>query len=591
MTLEIGLVLGIIGVTMVLFAIEKIAPDVIALGVIVILVVSGLLPLDRALAGIGSEAFILILGLLVMTAGLEKTGVVDMAGDWIVRKAGHDANRFLLLIVLAAAGLSALMSNTGATAFFLPVVIGMARNMKISRSKLLMPLAFASILASSVTLIATTTNIVVSGVMVDEGLLPLGMFELSPVGLMILVLGIVYLLTIGRKLIPDRPYEEPFSTEASVRNYLTELVVPEGSHLIGKSLAQAALGRDLDLTVLRISKNKRSFLVPTARTVLRSGDVLIVEGDRDGLLDIQEKTGLELKPRSDIAGREIQSEEIRLFEVILLPRSPLIGRTLKQLDFRRNYGLQVLGINRSGRTIRRKLSDVRLSVGDQLLLHGSRVSVMALDQSSIFRLLHVIRTEEYDPKRAVVSGAVFLGVLALAALNVVSVPIAAMVGMLLVFILGCITPEEAYQMVNWRVLILIGGMLALGIAIQDTGTASYLSKWIVAFTHGMDPKWLLSGFFILTMLLSQPMSNQAAAVVVVPIAIQTALQLGLNPRSFAVMIALGASCSFLTPLEPSCMMVYGPGNYRFIDFVKVGMPLTVIIFFTALIMVPIIWPL
>ena len=583
--------MGIIGVTMVSFAIEKIAPDVIALGVIVILVVSGLLPLDRALAGIGSEAFILILGLLVMTAGLEKTGVVDMAGDWIVRKAGHDANRFLLLIVLAAAGLSALMSNTGATAFFLPVVIGMARNMKISRSKLLMPLAFASILASSVTLIATTTNIVVSGVMVDEGLLPLGMFELSPVGLMILVLGIVYLLTIGRKLIPDRPYEEPFSTEASVRNYLTELVVPEGSHLIGKSLAQAALGRDLDLTVLRISKNKRSFLVPTARTVLRSGDVLIVEGDRDGLLDIQEKTGLELKPRSDIAGREIQSEEIRLFEVILLPRSPLIGRTLKQLDFRCSYGLQVLGINRSGRTIRRKLSDVRLSVGDQLLLHGSRVSVMALDQSSIFRLLHVIRTEEYDPKRAVVSGAVFLGVLALAALNVVSVPIAAMVGMLLVFILGCITPEEAYQMVNWRVLILIGGMLALGIAIQDTGTASYLSKWIVAFTHGMDPKWLLSGFFILTMLLSQPMSNQAAAVVVVPIAIQTALQLGLNPRSFAVMIALGASCSFLTPLEPSCMMVYGPGNYRFIDFVKVGMPLTVIIFFTALIMVPIIWPL
>jgi len=591
LTLEIGLVLGIIGLAMVLFSIEKIAPDVIALGIIVILVVSGLLPLDRALAGIGSEAFILILGLLVMTAGLEKTGVVDMAGDWIVRTAGHDANRFLLIVMLAAAGLSALMSNTGATAFFLPVVIGMARNMKISRSKLLMPLAFASILASSVTLIATTTNIVVSGVMVDEGLLPLGMFELSSVGLVILMLGIAYLLTVGRKLIPDRPYEESFSTEAIVRNYLTELVVPEGSTLIGKTLAQAALGRDLDLTVLRISKNERSFLVPTANTVLAAGDVLIVERDRDGLLDIEDKMELELKPRSDIADGEIQSEEVSLFEVILLPRSPLIGRTLKQLDFRRNYGLQVLGINRSGRTIRRKLSEVRLSIGDQLLLHGSRVSVVTLDQSSMFRLLHVIRAEDHDPKRAVVSGAIFLSVLALAALNVVSVPIAAMVGMLLVFILGCITPEEAYQMVNWRVLILIGGMLALGIAIQDTGTASYLSEWIVASTYGMDPKWLLGGFFLLTMLLSQPMSNQAAAVVVVPIAIQTALQLGLNPRSFAVMIALGASCSFLTPLEPSCMMVYGPGNYRFMDFLKVGLPLTVIIFFTALIMVPLIWPL
>ena len=591
MTIEIGLVLGIVGITMVLFSIEKIAPDVIALGVIVILVLSGLLPLERALAGIGSEAFILILGLLVMTAGLEKTGVVDMAGDWIVRKAGHDTNRFLLIIMLAAAGLSALMSNTGATAFFLPVVIGMARNKKISRSILLMPLAFASILASSVTLIATTTNIVVSGVMEEDGLLPLGMFELTPVGLVILILGIVYLLTIGRKLIPDRPYEEPFSAEASVRNYLTELVVPEGSNLLGKTLAQAALGRDLDLTVLRISKNKRSFLVPTASTILGTGDVLIVEGNRDGLLNIPEKTGLELKPQSDIVYQEVQSKEISLFEVILLPRSPLIGRTLKQLDFRRNYGLQVLGINRSGRTIRRKLSAVRLSVGDQLLLHGSRVSAIALDQSSTFRLLHVIRAEKRDPKRAIVSGAVFLGVLTFAALNLISVPIAAIIGMLLVFILGCITPEEAYQMVNWRVLILIGGMLALGIAIQDTGTASYLSDWIITFTHGMDSKWLLGGFFLLSMLLSQPMSNQAAAVVVVPIAIQTAMQLGLNPRSFAVMITLGASCSFLTPLEPSCMMVYGPGNYRFIDFLKVGIPLTVIIFFTALVMVPILWPL
>ncbi len=197
MTIEVGFVLGIIGITMVLFSTEKIAPDVIALGVIVILVLSGTLPLERALAGIGSEAFMLVLGLLVMTAGLEKTGVVDMAGNWIVRKAGHDANRFLLIIMLAAAGLSALMSNTGATAFFLPVVIGMARNMKVSRSKVLMPLAFASILASSVTLIATTTNIVVSGLMEDEGMLPLRMFELTPVGLVILMLGIVYLLTVG----------------------------------------------------------------------------------------------------------------------------------------------------------------------------------------------------------------------------------------------------------------------------------------------------------------------------------------------------------------------------------------------------------
>ena len=591
MTFEIGFVLSIVGLTIVLFSIDKITPDVIALGIIVILVLSGLLPLDRALAGIGSEAFILILGLLVMTAALEKNGVVSFVGDWILHKAKFDDNRFVLVIMLAAAGLSGLMSNTGATAFFLPIVIGMARNSKSSRSKLLMPLAFASILASSVTLISTTTNIVVSGIMEAKGMVPLGMFELTPVGILILVIGILYMLIIGNKLIPDRPYDEPFSVETSVRNYLTELVIPKGSTLCGKTLAQAALGRDMDLTVLRIEKPNKSFYMPTAAALLEAGDVLIVEGDRDDLLNINKNADLELKPHSEISNQEFQSENIGMFEVILLPRSPLIGRSLKQLNFRYAYGMQVLGINRSGRTIRRKISEVRLAVGDQLLLHGNRASALAMDQSKIFRLLHVVRVEDQQPNAAKISVAIFLGVLMLTALNLISVPIAAILGMLLVFITGCITPEEAYRVVNWQLLILISGMLALGIAIQDTGTAAYLSDVIINITHGMSSIWLLGGFFILSMLLSQPMSNQAAAVVVVPIAIQTAMQLGLNPRSFAVMIALGASCSFLTPLEPSCMMVYGPGNYRFMDFVKVGLPLTILIFITAMIMVPVLWPL
>ena len=467
----------------------------------------------------------------------------------------------------------------------------MARNMNVSRSKLLMPLAFASILASSVTLIATTTNIVVSGLMEDEGLRALGMFELTPVGIVILVFGIVYLMVFGKKLIPDRPYDEPFSVEASVRNYLTELIIPDGSKLCGLTLTEAALGKDLDITVLRIAKNKRSFLIPSAKTILDAGDILLVEGDRDQLLDIGESVGLELNTRNAVDSSEFQSEKISMFEVILLPRSMLIGKTLKQMNFRRNYGLQVLGINRSGRTIRRKICDIRLAVGDQLLLHGSKASAAALDESSAFRLLHILRKDTVDKRKAYLAVGIFTGVLVLAALNVISITIAVVLGMLLVFVCDCITPDEAYRMVNWRALILISGMLALGIAIQESGTAAFLSEKIILLTLGLHPSWLLGAFFILTMLLSQPMSNQGAAVVVVPIAMQTAMQLGLNPRSFAVMIALGASCSFLTPLEPSCMMVYGPGNYRFLDFVKVGIPLTLIIFAIAMVMVPILWPL
>jgi len=591
LTFEIGLVITVIIVVAVLFATDRFSPDVLALGVMAFLVLSGQLSLDRALQGIGSEAFLLILSLLVMTAALDKTGFVDLFSAFVAKLAQGNARRFEIIIIFAAAIMSTFMSNTGSVAFLLPIVIAIARSLRASPSRLLMPLAFASILASSVTLVSTTTNIVVSGVLESENLRPLGMFEMTAVGVPILLLGIIYLIFLGPHIIPDRPYDQPFSAEASVRNYLTELVITPGSKYDGVSVSDAGLGRDLDITILRIAKDKRTFLVPNGRTLLSAGDVLLVECDRDGLLKLGDDAGLELKPKNDIAHEDLMSERVSLFEVILLPRSPMVGRTLKQIDFRRTSGLQVLGINRSGQTIRRKLSEVRLAVGDQLLLHGSRISAAALDRNGTFRLLQSLGTKVFEKRNAIVSVAIFSLVLITAAFNLVPVALAALLGMLAVFLTGCISPEEAYDMVNWQVLFLIGGMLALGIAVQDSGTAAFLAQSIVSLTQGLHIYWLLGGFFLLTMLLSQPMSNQAAAAVVVPIAIQTAMQLGYDPRSFAIMIALGASCSFLTPLEPACMMVYGPGNYRFTDFLKAGLPLTAIIFLIALFMVPIVWPL
>jgi di/tricarboxylate transporter len=591
LTFEIILVMAVIVAVAILFAIDLFSPDIIALGVIAFLVLSGILPLDRALQGIGSDTFLLVLGLLVMTAALEKTGFVDWVGAWVERRAEGDRKRFYVIIIISAAVMSAFMSNTGSAAFFLPIVIGIARTMRISRSKLLLPMAFAAILASSTTLISTSTNIVISGILEGEGFAPLGMFELTPVGLPILLAGILYLVVIAPKLIPDRPYQEPFSDDASVRNYLTELIIPPDSKYCGLTVAQAALGHDLDLTILRIAKDKQTFLVPSASTILEEGDVLLVECDRDGMLELGENAGLTLKPRDAIAGDDFSSERVGMFEVILLPRSPMIGHTLKKLDFRRTSGLQVLGINRSGQNIRRKLSEIRLEVGDQFLLHGSRISAAALDRSGTFRLLHTLRSDNRNPKLALLSIIIFALVLVLAALHFIPVSIAALLGMLAVFLTGCISPEEAYRMVNWQVLFLIGGMLALGIAVQDSGSADFLADQIIFLMAGKNSYWLLGAFFLLSMLLSAPMSNQAAAAIVVPVAIQTALQLGYNPRGFAVMIALGASCSFLTPLEPACMMVYGPGNYRFTDFIKAGFPLTVVVFIIALFMVPLIWPL
>jgi di/tricarboxylate transporter len=332
--------------------------------------------------------------------------------------------------------------------------------------------------------------------------------------------------------------------------------------------------------------------VPSAETTLQQGDVLLVEGKREDILKIKDISGIDIKADVKLSDPSLQIEDIELAEAIILPGSPLIGRTLKGFHFRDRYGLQVLAIHRRGSTIRRKMSTVSLRVGDILLIQGDRENIARMNDENTFRLLgSVVRETPRDTRRAPHAIVIFLLSLGLATFNVVSLPVAVLIGTLLVFVTRCITPEEAYREVEWKAIILIGSMLAVGVAMEHTGTAQYLAGEIVRLTSGANPLWLLAAFFALTVTLTQPMSNQAAAVVVVPVAIQTALQIGLNPRTFAMMIAVAASCSYLTPLEPACLMVYGPGRYRFFDFVKVGSLLTLVVFVIAIVLVPAVWPI
>ncbi|MGD2027812.1 MAG: SLC13 family permease [Anaerolineales bacterium] len=591
MTLEIGMMIGIIVLAVVLFSLERVPPDVTAIGLMLLVTITGLVTPEQAFAGFGSEVVLMILGLLILTAALIQTGVVDYLGREILSRVGSDVSRFLLLLMIAAAALSAFMSNTGATAFFLPIVLSISRQMKVSPSKLLMPLAFASILASSVTLIGTSTNLVISGLMVNAGLDPLGMFELTAVGLPVLIVGLIYMLTIGKKLIPDRGFTREYTADFDIQPYLTEVEILPGSPLIGETLGESGLGHDLDLTVIRVVRDGQQYMAPSADLLLQGGDLLLVEGSRDVLLGIEENTGIDLKPRRKIDDADLQSEEIGLFEVVLLPNSRMIGRTLQDLKFRERYNLQVLGINRSGEQIHEMLSRVRLATGDELLVQGDRSKLMILDRENTLRLIRPVRWRALRGRQAGLAAALFVIPLALAGLNLLPLGVAVLTAAFLAFVTRIITPEEAYRAVEWRLLILIGSMLAIGQAMQVSGTADFLAQQIVANTAHLDPIWLLAGFFLLSMLLTQPMSNQAAAVVVVPIAIQLALQLGLNPRTFAVMIAVGASSSFLTPLEPATLLVYGPGKYRFADFPKVGLLLTVLILILSIVLVPVIWPL
>jgi di/tricarboxylate transporter len=589
-TFEIALLLGLIVVAVIFFSFEWVSADVVGLGLVLSLILTGLVPVNKAFAGFGSDTVIMILSLLIMTAALLKTGVVDLVGRAILRHAGTRLNVLLIVIMLSVAMLSAFISNTAAAAFFVPVVIGIAAKSGHSPSRLLMPLAFASILTSSVTLISTSTNLVVSGLMTNAGLKPMGMFELAPVGIPIAIAGIAYMFVIGRRLIPERENADGLIEHFGVRPFLTEIVLLPKSSLIGKTLRQAALGESMDLNVVRVIRDK-NYRLPRRDMVLAAGDILLVEGARENVLKVKDTAGIEIKADEELSDPLLRTEDAALVEALVVPGSPLVGRRLRDLRFRDRFGVQVLGLNRHGKNLLQQLSHITLSAGDVLLVQGARNNINTLNEERVLSVLQSVDEKRPDRARAWRSGLIFAGALTLASFNLVPLAVAGLLGAFLIFATRCVSPAEAYREVEWRAIILIGCMLALGEAMLHTGTAQFLATQLAGVTADLPPLWLLGGFFLLTVALTQPMSNQAAAAVILPIAVATAQQLGLNPRAFAMMIALAASCSYLTPLEPACLMVYGPGRYRFSDFVRVGAPLVIVILIIAMILVPRYWPL
>jgi di/tricarboxylate transporter len=456
---------------------------------------------------------------------------------------------------------------------------------------LLMPLAFCSILSSSVTLISTTSNLVVSDLMTRAGLAPMRMFELAPVGVPITVAGLLYMFFVGRRMIPNRTPVAPLLERFGVGPYLSEILIEEDSALVGRTLEEAGLARKLDLNVLRVVRATGERLVPPPELRLHAGDVILVEGATQDILRIKDTKGISIKSDVQLSDPNLESGDTALLEVILLPGSNLVGRTLKESGFRDRYGLHVLAMNRSGQNLIQQIGEVSLRMGDMLLIQGDKRNIAALSDDRAFRVLGLVEGGSMKMHKSVLTIVICLVSFGLGVAEIVALPIAVLLGAFAAFVTRCITPEDAYREVDWRTIILIACMLSLGVAMESTGAAQLLADLIVQFGSQHGAKFLLGSFFVLTVLLTQPMSNQAAAAVILPIAIRTAMQLGENPRTFAMMVAVAASCSYLTPLEPSCLMVYGPGRYRFMDFLKVGSLLTVIIFFIAMLVVPRVWPL
>jgi di/tricarboxylate transporter len=587
--MQIAIVLGLLVAAIVLFAMEKLSVDVITVLLLMVLVVSKILTPAEAFAGFSNDIIIILISIFVLSGALQRTGIMDAVGVRLRVFAGGSQNKLLLAVMSMVAGISAFMNNTTATAVFMAPVIGAARHSNISASKLLMPLAYASILGGTCTLIGTSTNVAVSGYISNLGMRPISLFEITPVGLIFVVAGITYMLLVGKRLLPDHK-DESLTEEYAIREYLSEIVVMPDSHLIGQIIFESDLSK-MDFRILEVLRGNEKFL-PTSRTVIKPADILLVEGKIEDLIKVKETAGIEIRAEAKLSDRDLVSDDIKIAEALVTPQSDLTGQTLKEANFRARYGVTALAINRHGHSLREKIGRIRLRVGDLLLIQGTAERIDYLRRHPDLWILEDVSPTLYKKSKGLYVVAFFFSAIVAGGLGWLPLSAAFLGGAILTVLFRCVKIEEAYrELIDWRLIVLIGGMTAFGTAMSKTGTAEFLAEWIVYLLNPFGTMMILFGFFVLTVILTQPMSNAAAALVVLPIAIETAQRLGVNERTFAIAILLAASASLITPFEPSCILVYGPGKYKFFDFVKTGSFLTIILMIIALLALPIFWPL
>jgi di/tricarboxylate transporter len=607
--MEIPLVLGILTVAMVLFATEWIRVDVTALLVLIALALTGLVTTEEAFSGFSNPAVVTVVAMFVLGASLNQTGVTQSIGRQLYNVTGGRETNLILGIMLTVGTMSAFMNNIGACAILFPAVMGIARQAGIPPSRLLMPLSFGSLLGGLVTLIGTPPNLLVSIALEQHGYDGFKVFDFLPTGIPILLLGVAFMALLGRFLLPNRS-----SSEAGIgdfiRTYLTELVILPESPLIGRTLEESRLGRDHDIAVLGIIRKRAApvgtphegpgepppvrqirILSPLPHEVLKEGDHLLVEAHVEKIMEMRRTRGVQIKAEMKGKADTITSDEIGLLEVVISPQSWIVGRSLKEIDFRNRFHVTALGIYRHGEMLHDKMGRIPIKAGDVLLVQGARESLRRLRDERHFLVLEEPAVEGLRTHRAARAIAVMALAIGCAAFGLLHIAVAGAVGAVLMVLARCITMVEAYRAIDWKAVFLIAGLLPLAIAMEKTGTAQWLSGEVVAALSPWGPVGVMAGFFICTTVLTQVMSNAAAAVLLAPISIAAAEGMGLSPYPFVMTIAISASTSFITPVaHPSNILVYGPANYRFFDYARVGGLLLVLIFFLTMLTVPMIWP-
>jgi di/tricarboxylate transporter len=591
MNIEQWIIFGTLILTLVLFITGRWRYDIVALLALLIVTLTGLIPVERAFMGFSNPAVITVAAVLVLSRGLQNSGIVEWIGQWLGRlKGGITVQLFALTGMITI--LSAFMNNVGALALLLPVVLELAHKKQMRASTLLMPIAFASLLGGMTTLIGTPPNIIVSSFRQETGAEPFGMFDFSPVGVGVAIVGLLFIVLIGWRLIPDRRSKATMINLFEIENYVTEVRLPEGSKLVGKAIREISDFSKAETIIIGLVRGRERRMEPSPRTILRAEDILILSSDTENIKKLVGDVGLVLVGSEKLGQEDLESEDICLLEAVIMPNSIMLGGTAKSLNLRATYGVNLLAISRQGQIMRSRLDRIRFRNGDVLLIQ-CHSEMMKETVETLGCLPLAGRGLRIGQTRKILTTLLIFGAALLAsAFGLIPVQISFVAAAVLMVMTKILTLGEAYQSIDWPIIILLGAMIPVGEALEMTGGAQLIANSLLNLSGIMPAAGILVIALVATMFLSDLVNNAAAVVLMAPIGIRIAEGMGVSVDPFLIAIAIGASCAFLTPIgHQSNTLVMGPGGYKFGDYWRMGLLLEILVVVTAIPLILIFWPL
>lgn len=584
------------------FVKEWISAELVALSALLACVMTGILSVEQndpynALKVFSHPAPITVACMFVLSAALERTGVIEILGIWFEKLAGKSPLRMLIVMMSLVAFLSSFANNTPVVVVFLPIVLAICRKRDFVASKFLIPLSYAAIVGGTMTIIGTSTNLIALGIAEKQGISGLSMFSITPLGLLFVAITFVYMLTLGRKLLPERATLATLIDSKNSREFITHAFVKKDSSLDGQPFPESPLAKIKKARVLEVQRNGLRLLTPLNQIVFEAGDEIVFKGVLEGVLGISETEGIDVRGNDSRGLEGIRTESALLMEGIIGPESSMTGKSLKELNFRQRFGVLILAVHRRGRNLRERFEDEKLAFGDTLLVQGPAEKMNQLFQQRDFINLSERKHAKIRQEKAPIAIGALLLFMILGALNgrfgIPEIPIVqlAFTSALIVLLTRCVEPQEAYRAVDWKVVFMIFGMLGFGMAIEKSGLAQLIADGLTIGLGITDPYIMLALMYLLAAVMTEIISNNAVAVLLTPLVIVVATTLGANPIPFIIAIMFGSSASFSTPIGyQTNTFVYGAGGYKFGDFFKVGAPLAIILWLVASFVIPILWP-